>query len=65
MRMSYGEIRTLVALAIRGLREIRDDDREDLRPPERNQLFDFGEQLEEVYEGLRPWAPDLDEVDDG
>ena len=60
MDLTAHEIRILLGMCVRGLRDIRDCETSDLLQAERMEIQDISETVEEAYDHLRPWAPDVE-----
>lgn len=63
MKLTVDEIRMLLGMCVRGLRDIRDNETSDLRQTEKMEIQDISEKVEEAYDHLRPWAPDVEDFD--
>jgi hypothetical protein len=60
MDLTADEIRMLLGMATRGLRDMRDSETNDLNHTDRMQLQEISEKVEDAYDDLRPWAPDVE-----
>ena len=58
MDINVAEIRMLLGICVRGLHDVRDDETNNLTPPDRMEIQEISEKAEEAYDALRPWAPD-------
>lgn len=60
MDLSVDEIRTLLGICVRGLRHFREHNKR-LRSAERDHINNMEIRVEEVYDALYPFAPDVGE----
>ena len=63
MTLTFDEVRMLLGMCVRGLRDIRDDETSDLDQSGRMEIQDICDKVEEAYDGLYPFAPDVGDID--
>jgi hypothetical protein len=63
MDLSVDEIRTLLGMCVRGLRHFREHNRH-LGSAEREHIHQIEDRVEESYDDLYPFAPDIGEPPD-
>lgn len=63
MHLSLDETRTLLAICVRGLRHVRENDKH-LRASEQDRIHNIELRVEEAYDDLYPFAPDIGEPPD-
>jgi hypothetical protein len=60
MDLSLDEIRTMLAICVRGLRHFRENPKNyDFKTKEMDQVHNIESKIEEAYDDLYPFAPDV------
>lgn len=64
MNINIDEIRMLLGICVRGIRDLRDSETEDLKDSERMELSEIADKLSDLHWDLHPWAPDVESLDE-
>jgi hypothetical protein len=63
MTLTPDEIRMLLGMCVRGLRDLQDSETEGIRDEDRVELSEMVDTLSYIHSSLHPWAPDVDSLD--